>query len=75
MMKILGIVMLAVGVAVLAYGGITASREKTVAEVGPLRVSTTETSKLPVSQIAGGIVLLSGLILLVTRQRRATVVR
>ena len=50
---VIGIVLLAVGIAMLAYQGISYTRREQVAQVGPLRVTTEERKTLPLPPVAG----------------------
>lgn len=69
-MKTLGFLLLVVGVIGLVYGGITYSRERTVLDVGSLHATATEQHHVPISPIAGGLLVLGGVCLLVVRGRR-----
>ena len=54
-MKSLGVVLVVLGVLALVFGGIGYNREKTLVDMGPLKATTTEHHRIPVSPIAGGI--------------------
>jgi hypothetical protein len=69
-MRIIGIVLVVLGVLALAYGGIGYDRQRTVLDVGPLKATATEHKTLPLSPIVGGLALLGGIILLVGHGRR-----
>jgi hypothetical protein len=69
-MRIIGIVLMVLGVLALAYGGIGYDRQRTVLDVGPLKATATEHKTLPLSPIVGGLALLGGIILLVGHGRR-----
>jgi hypothetical protein len=60
MMKIAGIVLIILGVAALIYGGFTYSSQKTVADIGPMQISTTENHTLPVPPILGIVAIAGG---------------
>ena len=71
-MKFIGFVLVIFGILALVYGGISYNRQRTVLDVGPFRATATEQKNIPLSPIVGGIVLLSGILLLVVpRKRRA----
>lgn len=55
-MRLIGIVILAVGILALAYGGFSYTRETHDAKVGPLDISITEKERVNVP-IWGGVVL------------------
>ena len=62
---VIGLVLFAVGVAMLAYQGISYTRQEQVAQLGPLRVTTEERKTLPLSPAAGAVVAGLGAILIV----------
>jgi uncharacterized membrane protein YidH (DUF202 family) len=68
-MKIIGIILIAVGIVGLAYGGITWTHRKPVVDVGPVSVTHDETNSIPIPPVAGGICVVVGAILLATRSR------
>jgi uncharacterized membrane protein YidH (DUF202 family) len=69
-MKLLGVVLVVVGVLALVYGGISYNRERTVIDVGPFKATATEQKNIPLSPMVGGIALLGGVILLISRGKR-----
>lgn len=69
-MKILGVVLLLVGVLVLVYGGITYNRQRTIIDVGSFKATATEQKTIPFSPILGGVALVVGVALLVTNRKR-----
>jgi hypothetical protein len=68
--KVLGFVLVVLGVLALVYGGITYNRERTVLDVGPFKATATEQKNIPLSPIVGGIALLGGILLLVVPRKR-----
>jgi uncharacterized membrane protein YidH (DUF202 family) len=69
-MKTIGFVLVVLGLLALVYGGISYNRQRTVLDVGPFRATATEQKNVPLSPIVGGIVLLSGILLLVVPRKR-----
>ena len=69
-MKILGFVLVILGLLALVYGGISYNRQRTVLDVGPFKATATEQKNIPLSPIIGGIVLLSGILLFVIPRKR-----
>lgn len=69
-MKNFGIAFVVIGILVLAYGGISYSRQKTILDVGPFRATATEQKHVPFSPIIGGIALVGGIILLMVPRKR-----
>jgi len=70
-MKILGIVLVALGVIALVYGGIGYSKDRTVLEIGSLEVTASEQKTFPIPAVVGAAVLIGGVVLLVVDKRRA----
>jgi hypothetical protein len=68
-MKILGIVLIVLGVFGLAYGGISWTHKDKVVDIGPVEVTQDKHERLPFSPIAGGICLVVGATLLITGKR------
>ena len=69
-MKAVGFVLVILGLLALVYGGISYNRQRTVLDVGPFRATATEQKNVPLSPIVGGIVLLSGILLLVIPRKQ-----
>ena len=68
-MKVLGIVLIVLGVLVLAYGGFTYTHEKKVIDLGPIQASRKETNTVPLPPILGVVAILGGGILLFTGKK------
>lgn len=69
-MKVLGFVLLVLGVLTLIYGGFSYNRQRTVFEVGSIKATATEQRNVPLSPIAGGIAIVGGLALLFVARRQ-----
>ena len=69
-MKAVGFVLVILGLLALLYGGISYNRQRTVLDVGPFKATATEQKNVPLSPIVGGIVLLSGILLLVVPRKQ-----
>ena len=59
-MKVLGIVLIVVGILALAYGGFTYTHEKKVVDLGPIQASRKETSTVPLPPILGVVAVIGG---------------
>lgn len=68
-MKNIGIVLVVLGVLALVYGGINYSRDRTVLELGSMKVTATEHRSIPVPAVVGVVVLIGGVALLVVGNR------
>jgi uncharacterized membrane protein YidH (DUF202 family) len=71
-MKILGIVLIVVGLIALAFGGISWTQSEKVLDVGPIQAERQERHTLPLSPIFGGVAVAAGVILLVAGGRART---
>jgi hypothetical protein len=69
-MKLLGFVLMVVGLLALVYGGVSYNRQRTVLDVGPFKATATEQRNVPLSPIVGGIALLGGIVLMTIPRRR-----
>ena len=63
--KIIAIVLIVAGVAALAYGGFSYTKETHKAEIGPLKFSVAEKDRVNVPQWAGIGAIVAGVVLLV----------
>jgi hypothetical protein len=71
-MKIVGVVLVVLGIVALVYGGIGYNRRTTILEVGGIKATATEHKAIPMAPVAGVIALASGIVLLVVpRSHRA----
>jgi hypothetical protein len=69
-MRILGIVLIVLGLAGLVYGGITWTERNKVIDIGAVEVTTEDQERLPISPIAGGLILAAGVALVLKGGRR-----
>ena len=69
-MKVMGFILVVLGILALVYGGISYSRQRTVLDVGPFKATATEQKNIPLSPIVGGIALLGGILLLAVPRKR-----
>ncbi len=69
-LTIVAIILIAVGIVVFAYKGITYKTQEDVVNVGPLHVTTEKTNTIPLSPILGEIVLAGGIVLLVVAMKK-----
>jgi hypothetical protein len=64
-----GLILIVLGLIGIAYGGISYSRRREVAHVGPLQVTAREERTIPISPIVGGVAILAGVALIVAVRR------
>ena len=63
MSKTLGIVLIALGLFGLAWGGFTYTTREKVVDIGPIHATRDQTHNVPVAPIAGVLALLGGIVL------------
>jgi len=68
--KILGMVLIALGLFGLAWGGFTYTTKETVVDIGPLHATRDKTHNVPVPPIAGAVALIAGIVLLVASRKQ-----
>jgi drug/metabolite transporter (DMT)-like permease len=68
---IVGILLIIVGIAGLAFGGFSFTHREKVLDVGPIEAHADKKESLPVSPILGALALVGGAVLLATSARRA----
>jgi hypothetical protein len=69
---IIGIVLIAIGIIALAYGGYAKfTTKENVAKLGPLEINKQDEHRVPVGAIVGGVALVGGIILVLTGSRRS----
>ena len=67
--RIVGLVLVIIGLISLLWGGISWTREKTIVDIGPIEARSQERETIPLPPIVGGLALVAGTILLVVRER------
>jgi hypothetical protein len=67
---ILGIVLIAFGGFVLASQGITYTKTEKVLDIGPIQATTHRQKTIPISPVAGGLILAAGVLLVVAGTKR-----
>jgi len=69
MNKTLGMILIAVGLIGLVWGGLSFTTREKVVDVGPIEVTRDKTHSLPVAPIAGAVALVGGIVLLVASKK------
>lgn len=67
--QVMGILLIVIGLVSLLWGGISWTREEKVIDLGPIQASKTERETIPMPPIVGGLLLASGVVLLVIPSR------
>jgi len=68
-MRLLGVILIVVGAAMLVYGGFSFTRNDTVIDAGPIEVNAEKEEHVPFSPILGGIILATGAVLVIRKPR------
>lgn len=68
-MKALGLVLVAIGLIGLVYGGIQWTHKDKVVDLGPVEVTKTEHESVPIPPIAGAVCVVAGAIILAAGRR------
>jgi len=65
-----GLLLIALGVLGLVYGGITYTRNRKAVDLGPLQVNVEEKESIPIPPVVGGLAIVAGLAVLALGGRR-----
>ena len=69
MNKTLGIILIALGLFGLAWGGFTYTTREKIVDIGPIHASRDEKHNVPLPPIAGAVAIIGGVVLLVARRK------
>lgn len=67
---LIGIALIALGIAAFVYEGVTYTTRDKVVDLGPIQVTAEKTKTIPLSPIMGGIALVGGVVLLIVGSRK-----
>ena len=70
-LSIIGILLIALGIAAFAYQGITYTTKEKVVDLGPLQISAEKTRTIPLPPIMGALALAGGVALLIAGKKSA----
>jgi uncharacterized membrane protein YidH (DUF202 family) len=68
---LIAVLLIVVGLTGLMYGGLTYTRTKKIVDLGPIEVTKDEHERVPLPPIVGGLLLVSGVWLLVAGRSRS----
>jgi amino acid transporter len=71
-MKILGIILIVLGIISFAYQGITYTKKEKIIDIGPIEATKEEKKTIPLPPILGGLLVAGGVIVLVAGSRKST---
>ena len=69
-MKIVGIILIVLGVIALAYGGISYTKEEKIVDIGPFEATAETRETIPLPPLLGGLALVGGIVLLIAESRK-----
>lgn len=67
---IIGILLIAIGIIALAYGGFTYTKREKVLDIGPIQATAERQKTVSLPPILGGICLVGGILLVVVGSRK-----
>ena len=68
MAKVIGVLLIVLGLVGLAYGGFSYTRREKIIDIGPIQATRDETKTIPLPPIAGALALVGGVVLLMKRE-------
>jgi hypothetical protein len=69
-MRLLGIILIVLGVLALAYQGIRYTTQEKVFELGPVKVTAPERHTIPLPPILGGVAIAAGIALILVERKK-----
>lgn len=70
MLKIIGIILIVLGIVAFVFQGITYTTQKNVINVGPIHATAEEKKTIPLPPVLGAIALVGGIVLLVAAGKK-----
>lgn len=67
MVKVIGVILIVLGVVGLAYGGLSWTRRDTIVDAGPIEITADKTERVPLPPIVGGLLLIAGVVLVMKK--------
>jgi len=68
---VVAVILIVLGVAALAYQGISYTTREKAIDIGPIEVTTERTRNIPLPPIVGAVALIGGIVMLVMNKRTA----
>jgi hypothetical protein len=69
-MRIIGLVLIAIGVISLAVGGISYTRREKVLDIGPIEATAERHKTIPLPPLLGGLALAGGIVLVIAGSKK-----
>ena len=70
MMKIVGLVLIVIGILALALGGISYTKKEKVVDIGPIEATAERRETIPLPPVLGAAAIVGGVVLLVASARK-----
>lgn len=70
MTRVVGVILILIGLVGVLFGGVFWTREKTIVDIGPIEAKAKERDGVPISPIVGGVIAVAGVVLLLVPARR-----
>ena len=71
-MRIVGILLVVLGILGFIFGGISWTETEQVADIGPLEIETEQEETLPIGPLASGVAVVAGLVLVGVDLRKSS---
>ena len=65
--RLVGVVLVVLGIAGLAYGGLSWTSREKVIDAGPIEITADKTERLPLPPLVGGLLLVAGVVLILKK--------
>ena len=69
-MKLVGIVLIVIGLVALAYGGFTYTTREKVLDIGPIEATAERRHTIPLPPVLGAVALIGGIALMIAGAKR-----
>jgi len=69
-MKVLGSILIVVGILMFVFGNVSFTREKKVVDIGPIEINKKEKKTIAWPNYAGGITVLAGVVILLVGYKK-----
>jgi hypothetical protein len=70
MVRIIGVLLILIGLVALATGGLTYTRREKVVDIGPIQATAERRNRIPLPPILGGAALAAGVVILIATARK-----
>jgi uncharacterized membrane protein YidH (DUF202 family) len=69
-MKILGVVLIVIGILMFVFGNVTFTRKEKVVDAGPVEINKKEKHTIAWPNYAGGVIVVAGVVILLAGSKR-----